>query len=272
MSPANTDRPRFEEVTETTGIPVTQEAASMIYTRYHLGASIGVGKRVLELACGGGNGLGLLGATAATLVGGDLSAPLLQSARRHYGTRYPLVRLSAEALPFRNQAFDTVVLFEASYYVPDMEATFDEIRRVLSPGGSVLFANANPDRPDFIRSPHSRHYHRAAEFRAALQARGFTVTVHGAFPVEVAARRFPDKVRAVALSFLRRILDRLGLVPRTLAGRARLKRLVFRQLERLPAELPPEFARVEPLVRLEIDSAGHFKVIYVCGKLEASPP
>src|SRR5574341_1672146 len=97
--------PRFEDVTETTGIPTTVEGARMMYTRYAVGAELAAGKRVLELACGGGNGLGLVGSRASFLVGGDFSPVLLARARAHYRTRYPLVRLSAEALPFRAGAF-----------------------------------------------------------------------------------------------------------------------------------------------------------------------
>src|SRR5437899_2692512 len=93
--------PPFEDVTETTGVPVTGEGARMIYTRYTVAATLAVGRRTLELGCGGGSGLGLVGASARSLMGGDISAPLLHTVRSHYGHRFPLVRLSAEALPFR---------------------------------------------------------------------------------------------------------------------------------------------------------------------------
>src|SRR5438046_4997333 len=79
--------PHFEEVTETTGIPVTREGARMMYTRYAVGAALATGCRTLELACGGGNGLGLVGASARSLIGGDISGPLLRTARSHYGHR-----------------------------------------------------------------------------------------------------------------------------------------------------------------------------------------
>ena len=178
---------------------------------------------MLEIGCGGGNGLGLLGASAASLVGGDCSAALLAAAKAHYGTRIPLVRLSAEGLPFRRSAFDVVLCFEASYYVPDMDTAFAEIARVLAPGGIVMFVSANPERADFIPSPYSTRYHRADEFRAVLVARQFDVTVEGAFSVDPPGAGVRERVAGVA----RRMLRTLGLVPSTLRGRARLKRLVL---------------------------------------------
>jgi SAM-dependent methyltransferase len=250
---------RFDDLTETTGTPVTAEAARMMYTRYAVGAGFSAGRRVLEVGCGGGNGLGILGASAASLVGGDCSAALLAAAHAHYRTRVPLVRLTAGALPFRGSAFDVVLCFETTYYIPDMTAAFAEIRRVLAPRGIAMFVSANPERPDFIPSPHSTRYHRADEYRAVLAARQFDVTVDGAFPVDLPGAGPRDRVASVA----RRTLQALGLVPSTLRGRARLKRLVFRNLSALPAELPPGFAPVEPLERQAAGPVRGFKVLYV---------
>jgi len=250
---------RFDELTETTGTPVTAEAARMVYTRYAVGAGLAEGRRVLEIGCGGGNGLGLLGASAASLVGGDYSAALLTAAKAHYGRRIPLVRLSAERLPFRRSAFDLVLCFEASYYVPDMDAAFAEIARVLAPRGIVMFVSANPERADFIPSPYSTRYHRADEYRAILVARQFDVTVEGAFPVSPSGAGVRERVAGVA----RRTLQTLGLVPSTLRGRARLKGLVFRGLTALPPELPPGFSPVEPREAQTSGPVRAFKVLYV---------
>ncbi|MGH7546735.1 MAG: class I SAM-dependent methyltransferase [Gemmatimonadales bacterium] len=238
----------------------------MMYTRYTYAAELARGRRVLELGCGSGQGLGLVGRTAARLVGGDLSSPLLRAAQAHYGGRFPLARLSAERLPFADGAFDLVLLFEASYYVPHMDAAFREIARVVVRGGVAVFVNANPERPDFIASPHSVHYHTADEFRAAFGAVGFVVTVEGAFPVEARTARGPARWVGALVSLARWILQKLALVPRTLQGRARLKRVVYGKLRRLPPELPPGFAEVAPRVPLVPGPARDFKVIYVTAR------
>ena len=251
------EAPRFEDITETTGIPVTPEGASMLQTRYAVAAELARGRRVLELGCAAGQGLGLLQHAARSVVGADFSVTLLTSARRHYQHRIPLVRLTAEVLPFRDRSFDVALCFEASYYIPDLGRALDEVVRVLTPGGSVMFVNANPERPDFIASPHSTHYHTADEFRRALEARGMRVTTEGAFPV--GARR-----SGVTIA-LRQALSRLGLVPKTLKGRARLKRLLYGNLPEVPAELPADFAAVAPRVPLGPGPARDFKVIYVTG-------
>ena len=255
--------PRYEDVTEATGIPVSAEGASMMATRYHFAAQLANGKRVLELACGSGQGLGLLARSAARLIAGDVSAPLLRQARAHYGGRVPLVRLSAEALPFANGVFDLVLCFEASYYVPRMDRAFGEIARVVAGAGTVAFVNANPERPDFIKSPHSVHYQSADELRNALGGRGFRVTVEGAFPVDASAGAGRPAWLERGLLLVRWVLERLHLVPRTLKGRARLKRLVYGKLRELPPELPEAFGPVAARAPVGPGSVRGYKVIYV---------
>lgn len=242
----------------------------MIATRYQFAADLARGKRVLELACGSGQGLGLVARSAARVVAGDVSAPLLRLARAHYGRRVPLARLSAEALPFADGAFDLVLCFEASYYVPRMDLALREIARVVSSGGTAAFVNANPERPDFIKSPHSVRYHTADEFRAALETLGYRVTVAGAFPVEAPATHGRRRVLGTVVSLARRALDRLGLVPRTLKGRARLKRLVYGKLLELPPELTERFAAVAARVPVGRGPLREFKVMYVTATKTAS--
>jgi SAM-dependent methyltransferase len=260
-----TATPPYEDITETTGVPLSREGAEMLYTRYALARDIAADRSVLELGCGAGVGFGLVGTKARLLIGADYSSALLENAQSHYGNRVPLTRLSAEALPFRAGALDVVIFFEASYYVPDMERALDEIRRVLAPGGTVLFANANPERPDFIRSPYSVHYHTADEFRTALGRRGFQVAVWGAFPVAPQNRRGLSRGVAAGLSQVRRAVEALGLVPKTLKGRARLKRLVYGRLVPTPPEIHDGFAPRHTLTPLGPGPARDCKVIYVRG-------
>src|ERR1035438_9242994 len=99
----------FEEVTEATGLAVTEEAASMIATRYLFAAGFASARSVLEVACGSGIGLGLLAQSAQSVVGCDLNASLLVRAANHYGKRIPLVQLSASDLPFLAESFDLVL-------------------------------------------------------------------------------------------------------------------------------------------------------------------
>jgi SAM-dependent methyltransferase len=255
--------PRFEDLTETTGIPLSPEGARMMFTRYSIAQTLSRGRRVLEIGCGSGQGLGMLGQEAESVVGTDFSMPLLLKAREHYGTRVPLVRLSADALPFRPDSFDLILCFEASYYVPNMEQALDEIASALTKEGTILFVNANPERPDFIPSPHSVRYYSADEFRAALSTRGFKVRVMGAFPIAQSETGLVSRFVGGALSFARRTLEFFGLVPKTLLGRARIKRLLYGKLAAVPSELTAGFSEIAECTPLFAGPQRDYKVIYV---------
>jgi SAM-dependent methyltransferase len=254
----------YDQITEIGGTEITSEAASMVYTRYALAAELARGCRTLEIGCASGVGLGLIMAAADFAVGGDVFLPMLQTARRHYGACLSLTQFSAVNLPFKNQSFDFVLFMEASYYVQDFGRALDEIDRVLDTDGTLLFVNANPERPDFIRSPQSEHYHSAREFRGLLEQRGYRVETLGAFALETRRNgRGGASSKRSLVTLARKVAETLHLVPKTLRGRARIKRLIFGKLKMLPPELPTGFAPRERLQPLGDAKAVDYKVIYI---------
>ena len=109
------------------------EAAGLSHWRRWLAA--GARGRVLDLGCGTGRNLPLLSADTRA-VGLEPSWAALQRARRR-APRVPLVVGRAEALPFREAAFDTVVSGLAFCSVRDPRRGLLEVRRVLRPDGEL---------------------------------------------------------------------------------------------------------------------------------------
>jgi ubiquinone/menaquinone biosynthesis C-methylase UbiE len=89
----------------------------------------------LDLGCGTGRSLPLVPA-GVRVVGLDPSFESLRRARRRApGT--PLVQATAEALPFRAAAFETVITGLMLCSVPDPARGLAEVRRVLRPDGTL---------------------------------------------------------------------------------------------------------------------------------------
>lgn len=104
----------------------------------------GVAGRVLDLGCGTGRNLALLDPRSIA-VGID---PCIHTLRKARG-RAPAARLvqaRAEALPFRDGAFDTVTTGLVFCSVTDTAAGLREVRRVLAPDGVVRML-------EHVRSP-----------------------------------------------------------------------------------------------------------------------
>jgi len=256
----------YTEVTETTGTRVTQEALSMLYTRYRMAAAFCEGKDVLEVACGAGQGLGYLATKAGHVVGGDYTEGLLRMAREHYGVRIPLVQLDAHTLPFRDGIFDVVILYEAVYYLRQPDKFFSECRRILRDQGVLLICTVNKEWADFNPSTLSTQYYGVQELDERLGRHGFGVELYGAFP---ASRKL---ARDLLLSWVKRLAVRLHLIPKTMKGKEVFKRVFLGTLTPIPPEVTDSIANAHELTPITGDcTVSDYKVIYAVGraKMEA---
>lgn len=96
---------------------------------------------VLELGVGTGLNFGLYG-QVGSLAGIDPDPFMLERAHRRaaeLALPIELHQAGAEALPFDRGRFDTVVMTFTLCTIPDVAASLAETRRVLKPGGRMLF-------------------------------------------------------------------------------------------------------------------------------------
>ena len=97
---------------------------------------------VLEVGVGSGLNLPLYGPTVTRVVAIDPSPELLRIAsRRTADVVIPvsLLRASAEDLPLADAVFDTIVMTWTLCSIPNPMAALTEMRRVLRPGGRLIF-------------------------------------------------------------------------------------------------------------------------------------
>ncbi len=255
----------YRDVTEIADDQVTVEQVERLRRRYLWARPYCAGRDVHELACGTAQGSGVLAEVAATFTASDQSEPMLEQARRHYGSRFSLRKLDAQALALPDACLDVLVLFEALYYLPDADAFFARAWRVLRPGGVLLLAIANKDLYDFNPSPHSHEYLGVRELTARLGHVGFRVRSFGDTPVaEISGLQ-------KSLRPVKNVASRLGLIPKSMAAKKLLKRIVFGKLVPMPAEISvagPPLASPGPLVADQANR-GH-KVIFCAATRPAS--
>jgi ubiquinone/menaquinone biosynthesis C-methylase UbiE len=99
--------------------------------------------QVLDVGIGSGVNLAFYGTQVSRVYGIDPSPELLNFARERARDVLAPVELlcgSAEAMPLESESIDTVALTFILCSVADPIATLTEARRVLKPGGRLLFA------------------------------------------------------------------------------------------------------------------------------------
>ena len=112
------------------------------------------GERVLDLGCGAGTD----SLVAAQMVGEqghvtgiDMTPQMLAKARAAAAelgaTNVEFVEGEAERLPFADESFDVVLSNGVIDLIPDKDAVFSELHRVLAPGGRMQIADVTIQNP-----------------------------------------------------------------------------------------------------------------------------
>ena len=111
--------------------------------------------RVLEIGGGTGANLPFYGGNIESLVVAEPEPPMLRRLQRKAREHSPLttvVRAPAEDLPFEDDTFDVVVSTLVLCGVEDQPRALREARRVLHPGGRLLFIeHVRSDDPQLAR-------------------------------------------------------------------------------------------------------------------------
>src|SRR3954465_3004642 len=111
-------------------------------------AGIEPGMAVLDVACGTGNAALPAARAGGRATGPDFAAGLLDIARERAADamlEIDFVEGDAQALPFEDASFDSVVSTFGHMFAPDHRRTADEMKRVLKPGGVIAVACWMPE-------------------------------------------------------------------------------------------------------------------------------
>jgi ubiquinone/menaquinone biosynthesis C-methylase UbiE len=105
------------------------------------------GERVLDVACGTGNLTIPAAKSGASVVGQDISPNLLEQGRERAKTEGLVIQFDendAEALPYTDASFDTVITMFGAMFTPQPDVVAAELARACRPGGRIAMANWTP--------------------------------------------------------------------------------------------------------------------------------
>jgi SAM-dependent methyltransferase len=112
------------------------------------------GERVLDLGSGAGTDslvAALMVGSEGTVTGIDMTPEMIEKARAAAGelgfANVTFVEGEAERLPFDDESFDVVISNGVIDLIPDKDAVFSELHRVLAPGGRLQIADVTIQQP-----------------------------------------------------------------------------------------------------------------------------
>ena len=112
------------------------------------------GERVLDVGSGAGTDslvAALMVGPGGSVTGIDMTPEMLEKARSGAAAlgveNVTFVEGEAESLPFADGSFDVVISNGVIDLVPDKDAAFGEIYRVLAPGGRIQIADVTIQKP-----------------------------------------------------------------------------------------------------------------------------
>lgn len=176
---------------------------------------------VLDMGCGAGHASFAVAPYAKEVVAYDIAPPMLatvQAAAKERGlANIRTQQGAAESLPFVDHSFDWVISRMSAHHWHDVPLALAEVRRVLKPGGRVLFIDiAGNDHPlldthlqavELLRDgSHIRNY-RADEWLAFFAAAGFHASIRERWRIDIefaswVARMRTPETRVVAIRSL----------------------------------------------------------------------
>ncbi|MBS1862603.1 MAG: class I SAM-dependent methyltransferase [Actinobacteria bacterium] len=161
--------------------------------------------------------LGLIGKLTATDISPGMLSQLAATAEALGLDDVATVVTDAETLPFEDESFDLVLGHAVLHHIPDLDRAFAEFKRVLRPGGRVVFAGepsrygdrlaALPKRTGMLLAPAWRRLTGARARAVAEVDQSHDHSLEG----EV-------DVHAFAPADLRRLLERAGFEERRVGG------------------------------------------------------
>lgn len=143
--------------------------------------------RILDVGAGTGRLTLRLAKLGADVTGLDVSEKMLESLEskvrkvvKSLKSRIETTIGDCENMSFDNDSFDVVVSAFHIVHLKDLKRFFDEVYRVLKPGGKFLVTNINQKRPPEIKTKEGiieieSYYHRPEKVRKTLEDLAFGI-------------------------------------------------------------------------------------------------
>lgn len=159
--------------------------------------------KVLDVGCGFGDFLRFVEEKGVEATGVDVSSYAVTQARKKIRGKVIKLDVASKALPFLNESFDAVTIFDVVEHISSSEFLFKEVFRVLSSGGLLFITTPNnqgwlrelttrifPDDPTHVNVQNGSYWRRRLEEARFDDIKIKNCLLHGLPPLPAMRRVF----------------------------------------------------------------------------------
>ena len=211
----------FQTVTELPNTEISSIQLKRSFQRYFFAKSFHKNGKLIEIGCGGGQGLNLYLNPNTEIIGYDINQKNIDICKHSYNNEKGIsfFKEDVEKLNFKPNSIATVLIFETVYYLKNTEKFFQMLHDSLKPKGKIIICSANKDWHSFNPSPFSTKYLSLKELHDLGKQCSFEVETFVSFP-DKSSTVF-DKI----IKTIKRIAVKFRLIPKTMKGKLLLKKI-----------------------------------------------
>ena len=220
----------FTTITELPNTEVTSIQLKRSFQRYLFAKSYIKGGKLIEIGCGGGQGLNLLIDVSDEILGYDIDENNIKICKKNYNDieKITFVHNDVEKIKFKQNTIQTFLLFETIYYINDHDSFFNNLNRALKEGGKIIICTANKNWHAFNPSPFSTRYFSTRELYELGKKHHFHVEMFNSFPDK------PKNIKGEIVNLVKRFAIQFGLIPKTMKAKLFFKKIFSGEMVFIP--------------------------------------
>ena len=223
-------RNNYNSITELPNTQISTLQLQRSFQRYMFGRALAGSGRLIEVGCGGGQGLNLFLNISKEIIGYDIDEKNIEICKNNYNdvNKIKFIKADIETIDFEPNSIDTCLLFETIYYIKEHDNFFKKLHVSLESKGKVIICSANKEWHAFNPSPFSTKYFSIKELNDLGEKHSFEVEIFTSF--EDRPKSFIDKT----INLIKRFAVRYNLIPKTMVAKVLLKKIFSGKMEMMP--------------------------------------
>ena len=230
------------------------------YQMYEFSKNFINNKRVLDIGCSVGRGIGFLSEFSKEVVGLDINEVAVDVARKKNlkSKNVKIFQGDIENLNFEIGKFDTILIFQTIYLI-NVNILIKKLKDILNSNGCILIMSINPDRPDFNPAKYSIKYHTIEELYNIFEQNGFSCSVYGSIHDDLINYR--GKMSTIIKMF-KVLASKMRIIPKSYKFKKMLKRVFYGPLKKIPDDIR-EINNIKYILPKKLDNKNQYRD-YIC--------